>query len=64
MLGAVASQALHMTARAAPPALQPTLETIRAAFPPMTASRVFGPDLQTLSNCFRAEIYGIEEATR
>lgn len=57
MLGATASQALHMTGRDAPPALQATLATIRTAFPPVTASRVFGPGLQTLADSFRAEIY-------
>jgi histidine ammonia-lyase len=58
MLGAVASQALHMTGRAATPALASTLETIRAAFPPMTAARIFGPDLKALADSYRAEIYG------
>jgi histidine ammonia-lyase len=57
MLGVVASQAFHMTDRAAPPALQATLDMIRADFPPMTASRVFGPDLGALAATFRAEIY-------
>ncbi|WP_374383828.1 aromatic amino acid lyase [Dongia sp.] len=57
MLGAVASQALHMTERAATPALAATLATIRRHFPPMTASRVFGADLKSLADAFRAEIY-------
>lgn len=57
MLGAVASQAFHMTDRTAPPALQATLETIRADFPVVTASRVFGPDLQKLAATFHADIY-------
>ena len=57
MLSAVASQALHMTERTAPPALAATLETIRRHFPPMTASRVLGPDLNSLAHAFRAEIY-------
>ncbi|WP_374651800.1 aromatic amino acid lyase [Dongia sp.] len=57
MLGVVASQAFHMTGRAAPPALAETLATIRRHFPPMTQSRVLGPDLKALADCFRAEIY-------
>ena len=57
MLSAVASQALHMTERTAPPALAATLETIRRHFPPMTASRVLGSDLNSLAHAFRDEIY-------
>jgi histidine ammonia-lyase len=57
MLGAVASQALQMTDRDAPPALKETLATIRRHFPPMTAARVFGPDLKSLADAFRADIY-------
>lgn len=60
MLGAVASQAFHMTEREAPPALQETLSEIRAAFPPLTESRTFGSDLATLAQRFRADIYNNE----
>ncbi|TDQ80505.1 histidine ammonia-lyase [Dongia mobilis] len=58
MLGAVASQALHVTARQAPPALADLLADIRAAFPPLDAPRRYGPGLAALAEAFRADIYG------
>ncbi|WP_374373162.1 aromatic amino acid lyase [Dongia sp.] len=57
MLGAVASQAFHVTKRSAPPALAELLEEIRASFPPLDAPRTYAPGLNALAEKFRAEIY-------
>lgn len=57
MLGAVASQAFHVTRRAAPPALSDLLAEIRDAFPPLTAPRIYAPGLAALAEKFRREIY-------
>jgi histidine ammonia-lyase len=59
MLAAVASQALHVTDRRAPPALADLLDSVRAAFPPVTASRAFGQDLAQLTAALHAEIYAV-----
>ena len=57
MLGAIASQAFHVTERAAPPALADLLDGIRAAFPPLTAPRIYAPGLAALAEKFRNEVY-------
>ena len=58
-LAVVASQALHVTKRAATPALQDLLATVRGAFPPVTSARALSPDLAALMARFRREIYDV-----
>ena len=57
MLAVVASQALHVTSREAPPELSELLATIRAEFPPVTESRTFATQLAALMERLRARIY-------
>lgn len=57
MLAVVASQALHVTERPAPPALASLLAEVRATVPPLTGSRVLGPELQRLADAFAAEAF-------
>lgn len=57
MLGAIASQAFHVTGRDAPPALAPLLAEIRDCFPPLDAPRAYAPGLAALAEKFRREIY-------
>jgi histidine ammonia-lyase len=58
VLGLVAAEALDVTQRQAPPALQPRLAFIRRYAPPITALRALGPDLGRLSEAITLEIYG------
>ena len=51
-LSAVASQAFHVTGRAAPPRLAGLLDEIRAHAPPVGADRVLGPELEQLARHF------------
>jgi len=56
-LAMVASQALYVTDRAAPPALARRLEQVRACAPVLTATiHPLGPDADRLTERFRAEI--------
>ncbi len=54
ILAAIASQALFVTGRDAPAALAPLLATVRERFPPVTASRPLGPDVDRLASAFSA----------
>ncbi|HKY94258.1 MAG TPA: aromatic amino acid lyase, partial [Kiloniellales bacterium] len=58
VLAAVASQALWVTDRAAPPALAPLLEEIRTSVPPVddVAPRTLGHDCGRLAEAFRARL--------
>jgi histidine ammonia-lyase len=58
VLAAVASQALWVTDRGAPPALAGLLERIRAEVPPVddVAPRTLGHDCGRLAEAFRAEL--------
>lgn len=60
VLSAVASQALWVTERPAPPALAARLEAIRAAVPPVddVAPRILGNDCGRLAAVFAAEVQG------
>lgn len=58
MLAVVASQALHVTKRAAPERLLDLLATIRSEFPPVTDARVLSGELAALMARFRRDIYG------
>lgn len=53
----VASQALHVTRRPAPPALKGDLAAIRAAAPPFTAIAPLGAAAQKIAGWIRGEIY-------
>ncbi|HVZ00602.1 MAG TPA: aromatic amino acid lyase [Dongiaceae bacterium] len=58
VLAVTASQALHLTRRAAAtPPLRALLDTIRSTVPPVEADRVLGPGLQTLSETFTARVF-------
>jgi histidine ammonia-lyase len=57
MLAVVASQALHVTDRPAPSALQPFLEDLRSIVPPVADDRVLGPELNRLADDFSARIF-------
>jgi histidine ammonia-lyase len=54
----IAAEALDVTGRTAPPALQSRLAFIRRHAPPITALRALGPDLGRLSEAITLEIYG------
>ena len=60
-LGAIASQALHVTDRAAPPPLRSFLEELRSHLPPVDEDRLLGPELQRLAESFTARIFAPEE---
>jgi histidine ammonia-lyase len=57
MLAMLASQALHVTERAAPPALQSFLEEVRAIVPPVGDDRVLGPELARLAEWFTRTVF-------
>jgi histidine ammonia-lyase len=62
MLAVVASQALFITDRAAPPALRGFVELVRSHVAPLVEDRVLGPELAHLTNAFTARVFGAEEA--
>jgi len=57
LVAAIASQALHVTGRAAPPRLAPLLSEVRGHFPPVTERRPVGADSERLRACFTAKAY-------
>ena len=56
-LAMISSQALHVTERAAPPALQSFVAEIRSIVPPVGADRVLGPELGELSAWFTRQAF-------
>jgi histidine ammonia-lyase len=60
MLAVLASQALHVTGRNAPPPLRSFLDAVRAIVPPVEADRVLGPELARLTKYFTAGTLSIE----
>ena len=54
----VASQAFHVTGRAAPPALKETLDFIREAAPPLEGRTRPGPHSGAAIGAIRTRIYG------
>jgi len=60
ILAAVASQAFYVTERQAPPALADLLDAVRADFPPVTGSRVLGPDVDRLAAAFSARVFAAD----
>lgn len=63
MLAIVASQALHVTERTAPPPLREFIELVRSYVPPLTEDRILGPELSRLTEAFTAEVFGVEQKT-
>ncbi|ESX98726.1 aromatic amino acid lyase [Mesorhizobium sp. LNJC405B00] len=59
MLAMIASQALHVTERAAPPALQDFVADIRKIVPPVDADRVLGPELAKLAEWFTGQVFEV-----
>lgn len=59
MLAMVASQALHVTERAAPPTLQAFVADIRKIVPPVNADRVLGPELAKLADWFTSQAFEV-----
>ncbi|UDL90077.1 aromatic amino acid lyase [Mesorhizobium sp. PAMC28654] len=57
MLAMIASQALDVTGRAPPPALQPFVEDIRSLVPPVGDDRVLGPELAKLAAWFTKQVF-------
>jgi histidine ammonia-lyase len=57
MLAVMASQALHVTNRQAPPALRDFVGGLRAIVAPVTADRVLGPELGRLAEVFTARVF-------
>lgn len=52
LLAVVASQALHVTGRPAPPPLARFVDEVRSIVPPVGADRVLGPELKQLTRNF------------
>ncbi len=61
MLAVVASQALHVTERQAPPALRDFLEWVRARVSPVNEDRVLGPELSTLADAFTNDVFAADQ---
>ncbi|MGX5846869.1 aromatic amino acid lyase [Mesorhizobium sp. PL10] len=59
MLAMIASQALYVTERAAPPALQGFVADIRKVVPPVEADRVLGPELAKLAEWFTGQVFEV-----
>ncbi|ESZ77616.1 MULTISPECIES: aromatic amino acid lyase [unclassified Mesorhizobium] len=59
MLAMIASQALYVTERAAPPALQDFVADIRKIVPPVDADRVLGPELAKLAEWFTGQVFEV-----
>ncbi|MBX3569783.1 MAG: aromatic amino acid lyase [Rhizobiaceae bacterium] len=57
MLAVIASQALHVTQREAPPALGQLVRDVRAIVPPVDQDRVLGPELGQLADRMTARVF-------
>jgi len=64
MLAVVASQALFVTDRAAPPALREFMELVRSHVAPLAEDRILGPELSQLTDAFTARVFAADEASR
>ncbi len=60
MLAVVASQALHVTGREAPPALRDFVEELRAIVPPVNDDRILGPELNRLADDFTRRVFAVD----
>jgi histidine ammonia-lyase len=56
-LAVIASQALHVTGRHAPPSLHGCLSEVRDVVPPVEKDRVLGPELQRLTELFTKKAF-------
>jgi histidine ammonia-lyase len=61
-LAAIASQAFHVTGRAAPPRLRPLLEEVREIFPPLEAPRAPGPEAGQVQRAVTAKVFQDDRA--
>jgi histidine ammonia-lyase len=61
VLGAVCSQAFHITDRTPAPALVPMLEFIREHFPPVQSRRPLGEDAQRLADAISTTIHAPDQ---
>jgi len=61
MLAVIASQALHITGRQAPPNLRGFVELVRSAVPPVSEDRILGPELEHLTELFTEQVLGADE---
>jgi histidine ammonia-lyase len=61
MLAVVASQALHVTDRAVPPALREFTDLVRSYVPPLIEDRILGPELGRLAEALTAEVFRVDE---
>jgi histidine ammonia-lyase len=57
MLAVLASQALHVTGRPAPPRLRGFLACVRSVVPPVDEDRVLGPELEALTGVFTRHVF-------
>ena len=57
ILAVVASQALHVTRRKAPPNLESLLDTVRGSVAPVTKPRVLGTEVGELAEQFTARVF-------
>jgi histidine ammonia-lyase len=57
MLSVIASQALYVTGRLAPPRLRGFLDMVRAAVPPVDEDRILGPELERLTGLFTRQVF-------
>ena len=64
VLGAVCSQALHVTDRTPAPPLVPLLEFIREHFPPVQSRRPLGEDAQRLTDAISTTIHAPDQPPR
>jgi histidine ammonia-lyase len=64
MLAVLASQALHVTSRHAPPPLSALLDEVRAKVPPVGADRMLGPELARLAEHFTQQVFSAEPAAQ
>jgi histidine ammonia-lyase len=60
MLAVLASQALHVTDRHAPPPLRTLLDDVRSIVPPVEADRVLEPELARLAGHFTARTLAVD----
>jgi histidine ammonia-lyase len=56
----VASQALYVTDRPAPPALREFLALVRDHVPPLVEDRILGPELNRLADALTAQVFSDE----
>ena len=61
MLAVMASQALHVTERDAPPNLSEFLGFVRGHVPPVVGDRVLGPELNRLAAAFEARVFAADD---